>query len=46
MRLEGVFLCVRCGAELTELKIVREEGAVCEDEATCQLIRNCEVSSQ
>lgn len=40
MKLEGVFVCVRCGGTLTDLTIVKVEGTVCKDEEACQLIRD------
>lgn len=38
VRLEGVFVCVRCNGELTELKVVENEGTVCADEVACELV--------
>jgi hypothetical protein len=39
MKLEGVLLCVRCGGELTDLKIADDEGTVCIDETACTLVQ-------
>lgn len=45
MQLIGIFQCVRCHATHTELTIVKGEGTVCEDVATCQQIRELESSA-
>lgn len=42
MHLEGVFVCVRCGAELTDLRIAPGEGTVCVSEEACELWRALE----
>lgn len=39
VKLEGIFVCVRCGAELTELVVVKGEGTVCADTEACRFTR-------
>lgn len=39
MKLDGIFLCVRCHGTKTDLKIVKGEGTVCIDEEACEIVR-------